>query len=207
MAQSNVQMSQLVAKYMIEVRKHQPNGPYHLGGWSAGGICAFEAARQLAEAGEVVESLILIDSPNPIGLQNPPARMYDFFESLGIFGGESKTIPAWLRKHFDAFIRLLDDYEPIPMSSAPSTLIVYARDGICKDDSVPRPEIRPDDPREMIWLINNRTDFAADGWASLVGRDRLNVRVMDNVNHFTMMEKGASMAELSDHIRQSVVKR
>ncbi|RKP04880.1 Alpha/Beta hydrolase protein [Thamnocephalis sphaerospora] len=74
MAQAKVQMSQLVAKYIMELRNRQPRGPYNLGGWSAGGICAFEASRQLQEAGEVVQSLILIDSPNPIGLQNPPAR-------------------------------------------------------------------------------------------------------------------------------------
>ncbi|RKP04879.1 Alpha/Beta hydrolase protein [Thamnocephalis sphaerospora] len=141
MAQAKVQMSQLVAKYIMELRNRQPRGPYNLGGWSAGGICAFEASRQLQEAGEVVQSLILIDSPNPIGLQNPPARI---------------------------------------------------------------PEMKPNDPREMIWLINNRTDFAADGWASLVGREKLTVEVLDNVNHFTMMDRGPEMSTMSSYIRRSL---
>jgi hypothetical protein len=158
-----------------------------------------------------VDKLILLDSPNPIGLENPPARMYDFFESLGIFGGGGSDaatkapIPKWLRAHFDAFIGLLDRYEPSPLENAPSTVMIYARDGICKDPSVPRPEIRPDDPREMIWLLNNRTDFSAEGWSSLIGRDRMKVHVLDNVNHFTMMEQGPSMEVMGGCIRRAML--
>ncbi|KAH7134406.1 hypothetical protein EDB81DRAFT_903350 [Dactylonectria macrodidyma] len=204
MARSKCSLSQLSAKFINELQRRQPKGPYHLGGWSAGGICAFEAARQLVAGGEVVESLILFDSPNPIGLQNPPARMYDFFQQLGIFG-TGAGIPNWLRPHFDAFIGMLDDYEPVPwpqtLGQAPKTLMVYAADGVCKDPNGPRPEIRPDDPREMIWLINNRTDFTADGWASLIGRDRLRVEVLEGVHHFSMMEPGPQMDKMGEHMR------
>ncbi|KAH7150529.1 beta-ketoacyl synthase, partial [Dactylonectria estremocensis] len=204
MARSKCTLNQLSAKFVIELKRRQPKGPYHLGGWSAGGICAFEAARQLVADGEVVESLLLFDCPNPIGLQNPPARMYDFFQQLGIFG-TGAGIPNWLRPHFDAFIGMLDEYEPIPwpqiLGQAPKTLMVYAADGVCKDPNGPRPEIRPDDPREMIWLINNRTDFTADGWASLIGRDRLRVEVLEDVHHFSMMELGPQMDKMAEHMR------
>lgn len=208
MARSKCTLGQLSAKFVIELQRRQPKGPYHLGGWSAGGICAFEAARQLVAAGEVVDSLILIDSPNPIGLQNPPARMYDFFQQLGIFG-TGAGIPKWLRPHFDAFIGMLDDYEPIPwpktLGPAPKTLIIYATDGVCKDPNGPRPEIRPDDPREMIWLINHRTDFSADGWASLVGRDQLTVEVLEDVHHFSMMDAGPQMDKMGVYMRRFFV--
>ncbi|KAH7016778.1 polyketide synthase [Ilyonectria destructans] len=208
MARSKCTLSQYTAKFVIELQRRQPKGPYSLGGWSAGGICAFEAARQLVAAGEVVASLILIDSPNPIGLQNPPARMYDFFQQLGIFG-TGGAIPAWLRPHFDAFIRMLDAYEPVPwpkaLGQAPKTLIVYATDGVCKDPNGPRPEIRPDDPREMIWLINTRTDFSADGWASLLGRSRLTVEVLKDVHHFSMMDPGPQMDKMGAHMRNFLV--
>jgi naphtho-gamma-pyrone polyketide synthase len=208
MARVGADMSQLVSKYIIEIRQIQPRGPYRLGGWSAGGICAFEAARQLQAAGDVVDKLVLLDSPNPIGLENPPARMYDFFESLGIFGGPSsdkKPIPKWLRQHFDAFIGMLDKYEPRPLSNAPPTVIIYARDGICNDMTVPRPELRADDPREMMWLLNNRTDFSADGWTSLLGTNKLKIHVLDNVNHFTMMEEGPAMEAMGGYLRQALI--
>lgn len=210
MARSGCTLAQLSAKYLTEIRRRQPKGPYNLGGWSAGGICAFEAARQLVAAGDTVENLILIDSPNPIGLQNPPARMYDFFQQLGIFGSGG-SVPRWLRPHFDAFIGMLDDYEPVPWpddgssEAAPKTLMLYARDGVCGDPDGPRPEIRPDDPREMIWLLNNRTDFSADGWASLLGRGRITVEVLEGVHHFSMMDAGPQMDKMGKHMRKAVL--
>ncbi|WAO85142.1 Polyketide synthase [Fusarium falciforme] len=208
MARSGCTLVQLSAKYLTEIRRRQPKGPYSLGGWSAGGICAFEAARQLVAAGDTVENLILIDSPNPIGLQNPPARMYDFFQQLGIFGSGG-NVPKWLRPHFDAFIGMLDDYEPVPWlkgsGEAPKTLMLYAKDGVCSDPDSPRPEIRPDDPREMIWLLNDRTDFSADGWASLLGRSRITVEVLEGVHHFSMMDAGRQMDKMGEHIRKVVL--
>jgi thioesterase domain-containing protein len=43
----------------------QPHGPYLLGGWSLGGLVAFEMAQQLQKQGEEVALLTLIDSRVP----------------------------------------------------------------------------------------------------------------------------------------------
>ncbi|MCP4659505.1 MAG: hypothetical protein GY856_29205 [bacterium] len=48
--------------YLEAVRAVEPAGPYRLGGWSMGGVVAFEMARQLAAEGEETELLALIDS-------------------------------------------------------------------------------------------------------------------------------------------------
>ncbi|PFH56367.1 hypothetical protein XA68_16607 [Ophiocordyceps unilateralis] len=201
---ADVTFKQLISKFVAEIQRRQPHGPYLLGGWSAGGIFAFEAARELMAANEDVERLVLLDSPNPIGLENPPDRMYEFFGQSGVLGGMTggKAVPEWLRRHFAATVSLLDTYEPKPLANAPETLHVYARDGICKDPSGPKMETRPDDPREMLWLLNNRTDFSADGWASLLGRDKLTVKVVDDVNHFSMMNEGAHMEAMRNHVRK-----
>ncbi|OBT76080.1 Type I Iterative Polyketide synthase (PKS) [Pseudogymnoascus sp. 05NY08] len=199
-----VTLEQLTAKYLLEIRRRQPRGPYYLGGWSAGGICAYEAAQQLSLAGESTARLILIDSPNPVGLENPPQRMYDFFDSLGIFGEGGKPRPSWLRPHFDAFIRLLDEYKVKSFGGKLETHIVYARDGICKLPTDPRPEIFPDDPREMLWLLNNRTDFSGGGWCELVGKENMRITVLDNVNHFTMVEAGPEIGKLGVFIRKAM---
>jgi amino acid adenylation domain-containing protein len=59
-------MSGLAASYLEAVRRVQPEGPYHLGGWSFGGFVAFEMARQLRESGEdEVAHLVLLDSIAP----------------------------------------------------------------------------------------------------------------------------------------------
>jgi thioesterase domain-containing protein/acyl carrier protein len=51
--------------YLAEVRVVQPHGPYLLGGFSGGGITAFEMARQLRAAGEEVAALVTLDTPLP----------------------------------------------------------------------------------------------------------------------------------------------
>ena len=58
-------MEAAAADYIAELRQVQPHGPYLLGGFSGGGITAYEMARQLEEAGEEVALLVLLDTPLP----------------------------------------------------------------------------------------------------------------------------------------------
>nr|WP_246574748.1 non-ribosomal peptide synthetase [Streptomyces genisteinicus] len=55
-------IERLAADYIEAMRRVQPTGPYHLGGWSFGGFVAFEMARQLHAAGEEVASLVVLDT-------------------------------------------------------------------------------------------------------------------------------------------------
>ena len=55
----------LAARYVEALRRHQPHGPYFLGGWSFGGVVAYEMACRLAKLGEPVALLALIDSRAP----------------------------------------------------------------------------------------------------------------------------------------------
>jgi amino acid adenylation domain-containing protein len=55
----------MVDRYLAEIRQAQPQGPYWLGGWSAGGLTAFETARRLRAEGEEVALLALVDPPAP----------------------------------------------------------------------------------------------------------------------------------------------
>lgn len=198
----------LTPSYIAEIRRRQPHGPYSFGGWSAGGICAFDAAQQLDREGEQVERLLLIDSPFPIGLEKLPPRLYDFFTSIGMFGtGEgAKAPPSWLVPHFLAFVDSLDKYEAKPYTSgnAPKTHIIWARDGVCKSPTDPRPPMRADDPKEMKWLLNNRTDFSANGWDKLIGANgKVSITTMSDANHFSMME-GSKVHELAGFIRNAM---
>ena len=52
--------------YVAELRQVQPQGPYLLGGFSGGGITAYEMAQQLQAAGEEVALLALLDTPLPV---------------------------------------------------------------------------------------------------------------------------------------------
>lgn len=187
-------LEELTPPYIAEIRRRQPHGPYYLGGWSAGGICAFDAAQEFERCGEKVSRLILIDSPFPIGLEKLPSRLYDFFTSIGMFGsGGAKAPPSWLIPHFLAFVDALDRYRATAFSPGRGperTCIVWAKDGVCKHESDPRPEPRDDDPREMKWLLNNRTDFGPNGWDGLLGDGEVRIETIEGANHFTLMEGG-----------------
>ena len=68
-----------LAKIYIEaIREAQPRGPYILGGWSFGGVMAFEMARQLREQGEDIPLLILLDTPAPV----PHSQLISVDEAL-----------------------------------------------------------------------------------------------------------------------------
>jgi amino acid adenylation domain-containing protein len=53
----------LADDYTRRIRAAQPAGPYRLGGWSMGGVVAFEVAQRLEAAGLQVGLLVLLDAP------------------------------------------------------------------------------------------------------------------------------------------------
>lgn len=75
----------LVADYIEALRYVQPQGPYYLGGYSVGGLIAFEVAQQLWKQGERVELLALLDAPYTV------SRSFD-----AVFGGIQKALGRFL---------------------------------------------------------------------------------------------------------------
>jgi thioesterase domain-containing protein len=55
----------IAAYYLEQIVTIQMQGPYFLGGYSFGGVVAFEMAHQLQRRGEQVALLVLLDSPYP----------------------------------------------------------------------------------------------------------------------------------------------
>ncbi|KAF2278554.1 polyketide synthase-like protein [Westerdykella ornata] len=177
--------------YKEQIKKQQPQGPYILGGWSAGGVLAYEVAYQLIQEGDKVSCLVLIDSPCPVRLDPLPARLHVWFEKIGLLGKDSNNkTPDWLLPHFTATINNLKDYTPDPMepSKAPKVIAVWCREGVCPDPNSPRPPPgEGEDPAPMKWLLDNRTDFGDNGWAALLPMENFYFKDMGG-NHFTMMK-------------------
>lgn len=55
-------VEEMAGHYLAALRRVQRKGPYLLGGWSSGGLVAFEMARQLQVCGESVSLLALMDT-------------------------------------------------------------------------------------------------------------------------------------------------
>ncbi len=58
-----LRIEDMARNYVEALLIMQPSGPYLLGGYSAGGLIALEAAQQLKRLGEEVELLVVIDVP------------------------------------------------------------------------------------------------------------------------------------------------
>jgi len=61
----HARVEDMAEHYVREVRRVRPEGPYMLGGWSMGGVVAYEMARQLRAQSQEVTLLALIDSFAP----------------------------------------------------------------------------------------------------------------------------------------------
>jgi thioesterase domain-containing protein len=91
-------LEDVAALHVETMREVQPAGPYRIGGWSSGGITAYEMAGQLAGAGCEVSLLALLDSTVPAGVPAGPLSelMARFVEDLAsVVGVEPPALPAW----------------------------------------------------------------------------------------------------------------
>lgn len=90
-------IEEMAERYLDEVREVQPAGPYRLGGSSLGGVVAYEMARRLADRGEEVSFLALLDAPGPGHLPPKPADEAEllaqlFGEPLGLDAEELRAL-------------------------------------------------------------------------------------------------------------------
>jgi len=61
----HTRIREMAAYHIGKIRSVQPHGPYLLGGMCAGGVIAFEIARQLQDQGEKVSMVALLDAADP----------------------------------------------------------------------------------------------------------------------------------------------
>nr|CAG8565796.1 15096_t:CDS:10 [Entrophospora candida] len=63
---TNTDICSMVEKYVKVITYSQPKGPYHICGYSFGGLVAWEIAKQLINQGKKVGGVYLIDAPAPL---------------------------------------------------------------------------------------------------------------------------------------------
>ena len=193
-------LDQLMKSYLDEIKRRQPVGPYNFGGWSAGGILAYRAAEILIHQGEEVESLVLIDSPVPKGLDRLPQRFYDHLASIDLFGkampGNNTGLPPQLFAHFNATIEVLHDYyaKALPPKTLKRVTIIWATDCVIDGVILPKLPPHPDDTEGMRFLTEKRTDFTAQGWGDLFPGMQVDVESVKDAHHFSLMVRTFSIS-------------
>jgi thioesterase domain-containing protein len=132
----------LATEFLQDIRRKQPHGPYYLGGFSAGGIAAYEVAQMLIREGESVGLVALLDAFSPNlekwSLTEHWTRKARRFRDRGFLGASARMrfhIVGWAREldqrlrslwtgetHFElrhaqvraGFLAGLAEYEPEP---------------------------------------------------------------------------------------------
>lgn len=196
-----------MATLMISaIRRIRPRGPYVIGGYSAGGVYAYEIARQLAAQGESVSGLLIIDMYVPQVV--PAAHNIDVQQIESAPGGKNDmllhSLTAFNKQHMSASCRALTHYDPqpIPRECAPAcTHLVWATEGLHGiGNSDTRAAMGPVGQgrrsqdlalAEFLaevksWFTGQRQDFDTNGWEAYVGgKDRVTVHVVPGSSQYT----------------------
>ncbi|HET7288458.1 MAG TPA: alpha/beta fold hydrolase, partial [Pyrinomonadaceae bacterium] len=174
-------VSEMATRYLDAIRRVQPEGPYMLGGWSFGGLVAYEMAQQLQREGQEVGLLALIDTHPGNVLEidiDDEALLRQFKSDMNAMNGsegaglESDHLDR-LFKVFRANAQATVHYQPQPYEGR----ITYFR----ASDRISEYPIDP-----------------IDEWRNLAG-DGVEVHVAPG-NHYTMLKEPAVLV-LADWLR------
>jgi amino acid adenylation domain-containing protein len=90
-------IEEMASAYIERLRTVQAAGPYLLGGWSMGGVVAFEMAQQLQVAGEAVGLLALMDTRVPRlngeTAINDTSLLFSFAQDIGLSADDFNLSP------------------------------------------------------------------------------------------------------------------
>jgi thioesterase domain-containing protein/acyl carrier protein len=184
----------LSALWARGIQKLQPHGPYTLGGWSAGGYYAFEAMKYLQSEGEIVDKIILIDSPCRTNFETLPLDVVRYLSAHKLMGDQDTyQTPKWLINHFEVTLRAVDRYTPTKMSvssakAAPAVHIIWATDAILSRGEAAQTGLDCD-VKVTRFLLEERIDFGPNGWETLFPEwSKISISTMPG-NHFNIVYK------------------
>ncbi|TDD87523.1 type I polyketide synthase [Actinomadura rubrisoli] len=84
------------ARYVRHLREAQPEGAFRLGGWSFGGVLAYETARQLKAAGREVEFVALFDAGLPLPVDDESDTLAHRFSAFAAYVNETYDLDVAL---------------------------------------------------------------------------------------------------------------
>ncbi|KAL2018289.1 hypothetical protein VTK56DRAFT_993 [Thermocarpiscus australiensis] len=178
-----------------------------LGGWSFGGVLAFEVSRQLVlRHGRTVKGVILIDSPAPVDHQALPGEVVRYVlttkRASALHSAAAKGLQATVEANFSRHAAMLEDY-----SRGTTTTTNQAGHGDDARHSVPCIMLRCLKTLDLAALCNvdypwlsdvDAADRSIRAWERLLGRPLPVLNL--NCDHFSPFEP-ENVGELSLNLR------
>ena len=207
-------ISDVCIMYVAALRKTQPHGPYLIGGWSAGGVYAYESARLLLSQGEKVLGLFIIDMRVPKSIPDALEPTMELVEQTGLITGIVRSgnlldlISQKQKQHLLSTLKALVTFDPLPMAQGyqpDNTCIIWAALGL--DETSAGTAGRSAAPASMgqvgtesghgnnmedpqtglrSWFFAKRYTFGPNGWDKLVGEKGLECHKIE-ADHFSLV--------------------
>ncbi|KAH7919227.1 putative polyketide synthase [Leucogyrophana mollusca] len=150
---------QSMSREYAQIVKKTVTGAVLLGGWSFGGVLAFEVARQLISQGVAVRGVLLIDSPSPVNHIPLSTPIVDYVTHLAVQNAGTE-LRSLVKAQFLMNSKLLEDYAPVPnVGVDPPFALLRSREPF-------NPEALVDVPK---WLSERHDpQVAVAGWEQLI---------------------------------------
>ncbi|KAJ7022589.1 putative polyketide synthase [Mycena alexandri] len=180
---SLVDMAAAYVEYILSTT----SGPLLLGGWSFGGVAAYEIALQLTSRGIQVKGILLIDSPSPINHIPLSDSLIDTVLDLDV-RAERSELSTLVKKQFSMNAHMLGKYVPHATASLCPPLVLLRSSECYRPEGVAIADV----PK---WLAD-RSDpqTSVTGWQSLA---HCSVKVLDIPGHHFQAFHSSNIPELS----------
>ncbi|WP_420127106.1 amino acid adenylation domain-containing protein [Longimicrobium sp.] len=192
-------LDDLVTRLVQMMTEVQPEGPYRMSGWSAGGIFAYAAADRLIKMGHAVEFVGLLDAvyPNAAQQESPRDRQFTVLELLARDNGVAPATP-------EALQALREDTEGMDLPAfvaackeralLPETLTVARAEQVDRRIAVLKRSIAEYVPPPLpvsacIFATDDAGDNPRRGWEDMPGGAPFRVERVPGTHH-TMWKKG-----------------
>ncbi|KAJ7094725.1 putative polyketide synthase [Mycena belliarum] len=179
-----VEMAAAYVEYILS----ETSGPLLLGGWSFGGVVAYEIALQLTSRGIQVKGILLIDSPSPINHNPLSDALIDTVLDLTVRAESGSELGALLKMQFTQNTRVLGAYVPHATASVCPPLVLLRSSAGFRPSGIASVDV-------PAWL-GDRSDpqTSVQGWQRLA---HCAVKVLDIPGDHFQAFHASNIAELS----------
>jgi thioesterase domain-containing protein len=187
-------LQSIAACLLRKILAAQPEGPYTLGGFCAGGVLAYEIAAQLQAAGHEVSLLVLLDAPNLAYIKSHDSLT----KKLSYPGYALKRVARLGPRKSVAYFRehLFKRVEPTPTSAGSEIALAQ----VMVRTAVGAYQPKKYEGKVLLLMASDRAPHLdlSPGWQSVVAPHNLHIQYLDG--HRSDLLKAPNVRRVLDAI-------